>query len=90
MSRPAIRLVTDTYPEMASVARRQYLADQDFRDLCEDFADAQATYHGLAIQPAPASWPDVVEYRRLVNDLAEYIARYLRRVDRPPAGGTRE
>lgn len=90
MSRPSIRLVIDTYPEMASLARRLYLADLDFRDLCEDFLAARAGIDGLAIRPDPASRLDVVEYRRLVNDLSEDIARYLRRMDRSSAGSASE
>lgn len=69
MTRPAIQIVIEAHPEMASAVRRLYLADQSFRDLCQDFAAAQATLGGLATHPAHESRPEVVEYRRLVLDL---------------------
>lgn len=90
MTQDAIRLVIEVYPDMASVVRRLYLADQSFRDLCEDFASVQVTLTGLARHPDQASRPGIVEYRRLVNDLTQDIGKYLLRVADRPVKGTHE
>lgn len=90
MTQDAIRLVIEVYPDMASVVRRLYLADQSFRDLCQDLASVQATLIGLASHPDHASRPDFVEYSRLVNDLTQDIGKYLLRAADRPVKGTHE
>lgn len=87
MTNTDLALVIDTFPEAASDIRRCFLADAGFRDLCEEYSLACATFKTFEQRPDAATRPEIVEYRDLIRHLRHDIAEYLRQTDRHARGG---
>ena len=74
----AIDHVTTRFPELAGAARMLYLRDERFRGICQDLALALDSLRSFEQRLDAALRPEVADYRRLVCELEEEVAAYLR------------
>jgi hypothetical protein len=66
----AAQSVVARFPGFEVLIEARYGADEEFRLLCDDLADAEAALHRLEAMEPPEPADRVEEYRLLVDSLA--------------------
>jgi alanine-alpha-ketoisovalerate/valine-pyruvate aminotransferase len=66
------------FPLQGQEITRLAFADDSFRSLCNDLADAEAARDRLANAPSPQGAARLIEYETLVNELASEVEERLR------------
>jgi hypothetical protein len=61
------------FPGQTKEILRLSLRDPDFRDLCEDLEDAQASLTRLVFLSGQDERPEVAEYRTIIAELEDEI-----------------
>jgi hypothetical protein len=75
--RAALSAAVRRFPELELTIRRMIAADQTFRDMCEELAEAEAALSRVDRLPSPmhaarrAEWHDIVE--RLAREVEETL-----------------
>ena len=73
--------VINRFPAQEGLIKRSVLADEAFRSLCEDFADAEFALHKWGDSLSQSREARLREYRELVDELATEIERSLENKD---------
>jgi hypothetical protein len=66
------------FPEAAATLRRLALADPGFREICEEYALAQASLAGFEARLDAAERPEIGEYRTVIAELEGEIDRLVK------------
>jgi hypothetical protein len=71
--------VVAMFPGRTEEILRLSLRDPDFRDLCEDLADAQSSLSRLSAYPGPVERPELAEYRTIIAELEDQVRAHVAR-----------
>ncbi len=72
--RAELSLVLERFPGRGLVIRENFLRDESFRELCEDYALACETLVRFEALPDADQRPEVPDYRSVISELEEEIA----------------
>jgi hypothetical protein len=79
---PPLSFVLRLFPGAAVAVRRLYLANDEFRCICEDYALACAGFRRLSTTATPR--PDeIADYRSVMDDLERELFTYIARAGDP-------
>ncbi len=73
-----IERIAARFPEQAGRLQGLAVADPGFRELCEEYALAQASLAVFEAMPDAAERPEVPDYRVVIAELEGEIGRFLR------------
>lgn len=72
-----IDLIVERFPSFAEAVRREYLADQTFRGVCNDFVRCLEAKERWQTSTAPEAAARVAEYGQLARDLERELSALL-------------
>ncbi|MBY8976818.1 hypothetical protein KHP62_13425 [Rhodobacteraceae bacterium NNCM2] len=80
-TREALARVRTLFPGEETTLTRQFLRDETFRSICEDYCLAHASLAEFKKRPDAAGRAEISEYRAILSELETEIRRALDEAD---------
>jgi hypothetical protein len=78
IARTGLARAVAQFPEAAAALRELAQTDEEFREICEEYALAQESLARFEARPDAAERSEIGDYRTVIAELENEIDRYLR------------